>query len=64
MEVVQVFVQSHQVLGEGRFGDEAVVHQFLAGFAETPVAHVGFPDVEDFCDSVPFEELDVGDDVE
>lgn len=52
------------MLGEGRFGDEAVVHQFLAGFAETPVAHVGFPDVEDFCDSVPFEELDVGDDVE
>lgn len=52
------------MLREGGFGDETVVHQFLAGFAETAVAHVGFPDVEDFCDGVTLEELDVGDDVE
>jgi hypothetical protein len=48
LQLVHHLVDIHQVVREGRFGDETFVYQLMPCLAVDVVTHVSFPDVENF----------------
>ena len=48
---------------ESGFSNKTVVNQFLSSFAENSIMNVGFPEIENFCNGIVFEKLDVDNDV-